>query len=250
MKRSFILISICLLLFMLSCILLAGVPHVLRENEIIDSTRLNENFNYLSDGLTSKSIDISNDIKKLNAEISNNKESINSIVHESEEFSDVYSNGKFIGKGFLYKGFLNLIFNNDFKMSELQVNGRFVNQDIFYDQLNCQGKPYIRTRIHSSNQFLFFIGASKGKVFDINGELWYYKPYTPIISITEKSVKKNYYDTVSKLWKVSCSGLSANQYKKHFIEISPNDPSITGIQNEDYPFKNIKIGDYPVLFNQ
>ena len=244
----------------ISSLLFADVPHIVKDNEIVDAKRLNENFKYLSDKDPQNDIDISNDIKNMDQNIADNTMEINSLILTGKKLSPVYSNGKLVGYGSIEvnnlkspesskNGYIAIFFNKDFDVSVLKIDGRLNNYCdygfVYFTQLDCQGQPYADSKIQENYDFSsgnLFIGDPKGKIFDNGGELYYYEKYADLHCLDRISIKYTQFNETTGQYDTICE--NNNPVANCLIELKPNDPTITGIQNEDYPFTNLSFAGF------
>lgn len=200
-------------------VLNAQIPYVLQNDATVDAQQLNQNFSYIY-GLASK-----------------NQE-------QNSKYFPIFSNGKKIGKGYINDGGLWFNFGENFYDRLLQKNGRIRTENIYYISSDCTGKKYfesIRNIVSSTTNFYIYKisgKGGKGEIIDNGGQLFFYEANKPLSELKMSSYSTDYYSSDDNQWIHECRITNNSGY---FIELKPNDPSITGIEDADYPFTNLSF---------
>lgn len=229
MKRIFLA-----LIFILSwSICIAGVPHILKNGEIVDANQLNANFEYL----------------------------IKLTELDATSWYPTYANGILIGKSNISANAVSLTFNSDFEPVYLLKNGeiKFSNNNIQFTEPDCTGDRYIIFSDYPTPENDFLIANPKGGIYkdQSSGELYYYPPKVQTMyakiplsyqysdgTICHHDNFTGYYLTGIEDGEVAgFANLQGDGWRestqeeidiflsKIMIQLLPNDPAITGLSN-------------------
>jgi hypothetical protein len=201
----------------------AGVPHTLRNGDIIDAEQLNENFSYNELNITK----LSNTVLGLRNGM---------LDMTSDTFVSTYdASGDLIGMLLINNSNVSLLFNSDFEQVSLYNDGRIVvdgstNRNtgrFWYLEPGCNGDRYVAILNVSNTHFIFSL--PKGRIYHMDGELFYYGP--------NPSLKKEMTFLSEKNDDHQCiEHPNANPTPSTiiFTKVFPNDSIVTGIKQ--YPF--------------